>query len=256
MSINGARRAEILDTAARLFASSGLRTSLKEIADACGILPGSLYHHFDSKEALIIELVERYQADLDDLATTLAAVATADEDPPERIVALAPRSPTSPFATGPRSPHALRATLRGERPAACGWPSAHRSRSTVPSRDPPLRRAAGTSETGSTSRRSPIGSARCCSTSASASSRTSVALSPASDPVPDGAAGHRRRSADERALDESTAFDTAQRTIDGWDKPDEAEDERLPMLRASPRSEFGRRGYEATTVRDIARRPG
>ena len=37
--------------------SVGFRASLKEIADARGILPGSLYHHFDSKEAIIIELV-------------------------------------------------------------------------------------------------------------------------------------------------------------------------------------------------------
>ena len=68
VSTDGARRAEILETAATLFASSGLRTSLKEIADACGILPGSLYHHFDSKEAIIIELVECYRDDLDQVA--------------------------------------------------------------------------------------------------------------------------------------------------------------------------------------------
>ena len=37
---------------------------------------------------------------------------------------------------------------------------------------------------------------------------------------------------------------------------DEDEDERLPMLRAVARSEFGRRGYEATTVRDIASASG
>src|SRR5262249_27847833 len=51
-----------------MFASSGLRTSVNDIADACGILPGSLYHHFDSKEAIIVELVERYLADLDRVA--------------------------------------------------------------------------------------------------------------------------------------------------------------------------------------------
>src|SRR5262252_2908277 len=60
-----ARRTEILQTAASLIASSGLRTSLQEIADAAGILPGSLYHHFESKEAILIELIRRYQADLD-----------------------------------------------------------------------------------------------------------------------------------------------------------------------------------------------
>src|SRR3954453_16417799 len=68
MTSEGARREEVLETAATLFASSGLRTSLKEIADAAGILPGSLYHHFDSKEAIIVELVRRYQDDLDMVA--------------------------------------------------------------------------------------------------------------------------------------------------------------------------------------------
>src|SRR5262245_44421520 len=68
MVTDGARREEILETAAALFASSGLRTSLREIADACGIQPGSLYHHFDSKEAIIVELLERYREDLDTIA--------------------------------------------------------------------------------------------------------------------------------------------------------------------------------------------
>lgn len=62
---DGTRRSEILQTAASLFASSGLRTSLQEIADAAGILPGSLYHHFESKEAILVELLQRYHADLD-----------------------------------------------------------------------------------------------------------------------------------------------------------------------------------------------
>jgi AcrR family transcriptional regulator len=71
----GGRRAEILETAARMFAISGMRTSLKEIGDECGILPGSLYFHFKSKEALIIELICRYQADLD----AVAAAALEDQ---------------------------------------------------------------------------------------------------------------------------------------------------------------------------------
>ncbi|CAM4402937.1 HTH-type transcriptional repressor KstR2 [Mycobacterium basiliense] len=62
---SGTRRTEILQTAASLIASSGLRTSLQEIADAAGILPGSLYHHFESKEAILIELIRRYQQDLE-----------------------------------------------------------------------------------------------------------------------------------------------------------------------------------------------
>src|ERR1700753_420022 len=62
---SGTRRTEILQTAASLIASSGLRTSLQEIADAAGIFPGSLYHHFESKEAILVALVRRYYADLD-----------------------------------------------------------------------------------------------------------------------------------------------------------------------------------------------
>ena len=62
---DGTRRTEILQTAALLIATSGLRTSLQEIADAAGILPGSLYHHFESKEAILVELLRRYHSDLD-----------------------------------------------------------------------------------------------------------------------------------------------------------------------------------------------
>lgn len=65
---DGTRRTEILQTAASLIATSGLRTSLQEIADAAGILPGSLYHHFESKEAILVELLRRYHTDLDRIA--------------------------------------------------------------------------------------------------------------------------------------------------------------------------------------------
>ncbi len=37
---------------------------MREVAAASGILAGSLYHHFDSKEAIAVELVEAYHADL------------------------------------------------------------------------------------------------------------------------------------------------------------------------------------------------
>ena len=103
MSVGGTRRTEILDTAAALFASSGLRTSLKEIADACGILPGSLYHHFESKEAIIVELVERYRADLDAIAERRArrrSTPTRGRSP-TRSWRWARRSPPAPSATGP-----------------------------------------------------------------------------------------------------------------------------------------------------------
>jgi AcrR family transcriptional regulator len=76
-SVDVTRRTEILQTAASLIATSGLRTSLQEIADAAGILPGSLYHHFESKEAILVELIRRYHAELDRIGE--AALARLDE---------------------------------------------------------------------------------------------------------------------------------------------------------------------------------
>ena len=58
------RRDEILATAASLFASSGYRVSVQEIAAASGIVPAGLYHHFESKDAIVVELVRRYRDDL------------------------------------------------------------------------------------------------------------------------------------------------------------------------------------------------
>jgi AcrR family transcriptional regulator len=55
------RRAELLDIAARLFAERGLRaTTVRDIADAAGILSGSLYHHFDSKESMVDEILRSF----------------------------------------------------------------------------------------------------------------------------------------------------------------------------------------------------
>jgi AcrR family transcriptional regulator len=55
------RRGELLDIAARLFAERGLRaTTVRDIADAAGILSGSLYHHFDSKESMVDEILRGF----------------------------------------------------------------------------------------------------------------------------------------------------------------------------------------------------
>ena len=48
------RRQDILQQAALLFGARGYeRTSMRDIATAVGILPGSVYYHFASKEALL-----------------------------------------------------------------------------------------------------------------------------------------------------------------------------------------------------------
>ncbi|MEV0034223.1 TetR/AcrR family transcriptional regulator [Nocardia sp. NPDC050793] len=59
------RRNELLALAADLFAQRGLRaTTVRDIADAAGILSGSLYHHFDSKESMVDEILRGFLDDL------------------------------------------------------------------------------------------------------------------------------------------------------------------------------------------------
>ncbi|MDY6808631.1 TetR family transcriptional regulator [Gordonia sp. HNM0687] len=69
------RRDELLATAGRMFAENGLRsTTVRDIADAAGILSGSLYHHFDSKESMVDEILRGF---LDDLFARYREIAAA-----------------------------------------------------------------------------------------------------------------------------------------------------------------------------------
>ena len=59
------RRDELLGIAAQLFAERGFKnTTVRDIADAAGILSGSLYHHFDSKESMVDEILSTFQEEL------------------------------------------------------------------------------------------------------------------------------------------------------------------------------------------------
>ena len=62
---NATRREELLAITAGLFARKGFRnTTVRDIADAAGILSGSLYHHFDSKESMVDEILSTFQEEL------------------------------------------------------------------------------------------------------------------------------------------------------------------------------------------------
>jgi AcrR family transcriptional regulator len=77
------RRAELLAIAARLFAEKGFKnTTVRDIADAAGILSGSLYHHFDSKESMVDEILSSFQ---EELFGEYDALLAADLDPREKI---------------------------------------------------------------------------------------------------------------------------------------------------------------------------
>ena len=94
------RRDVILERAADLFAKQGVAaTTVREIAEAVGILSGSLYHHFASKDEIVDAIVSSF---MDDLVQRYDAVMAAGDDPHDRLVGLVKAS----IATSADHPHA------------------------------------------------------------------------------------------------------------------------------------------------------
>ncbi|MDR3661852.1 MAG: helix-turn-helix domain containing protein, partial [Mycobacterium sp.] len=65
------------------------------------------------------------------------------------------------------------------------------------------------------------------------------------------------RSPDDAELDSSPAFAVAKAAIETWSDDGDSEDnDKAAHVRSVARAEFGRRGYEVTTIRDIASAAG
>ncbi|MGW1375980.1 TetR/AcrR family transcriptional regulator [Streptomyces sp. NPDC002446] len=85
-----ARRRELLAAAAEVFAVQGYSaTTVRQIADAVGMLAGSLYYHFDSKESMLDEILSTF---LDELWDGYDAVLGARLGPRETLEALVTES--------------------------------------------------------------------------------------------------------------------------------------------------------------------
>lgn len=83
MSTPATRRDELLELAATMFAERGLRaTTVRDIADAAGILSGSLYHHFSSKEEMVDEVLRGF---LDWLFDRYQQIIDSEPNPLERF---------------------------------------------------------------------------------------------------------------------------------------------------------------------------
>jgi len=252
------RREEILATAASLFASSGIRTSLQEIGDACGILPGSLYHHFGSKDAIIVELVQRYRDELDQVAKVALASLHEPDTPSieERVFQL------------------------GEAIAACAV--RHRAALLLTLYEPP---ATASDELVELARQTPT-AVTAAMTDILEAGQSAGEIRPEIDAALLGericqsmlhvgvGVFHRAHAArrlptmkchvflhgiavrppSDRSLDRSPAMQAAVDVIAGWSTA--VDDDRESHLRAVGRAEFGRRGFEATTMRDIAKSAG
>ena len=80
------RRDELLVLAAAMFAERGLRaTTVRDIADSAGILSGSLYHHFKSKEQMVEEVLRTF---LDWLFDRYREIVETETDPLARVEGL------------------------------------------------------------------------------------------------------------------------------------------------------------------------
>lgn len=257
---DGTRRTEILQTAALLIATSGLRTSLQEIADAAGILPGSLYHHFESKEAILVELLRRYHQDLDRIAEH--AQSTLDDPTSlsafDRIVdlgsAIAQCAVTHraalqmTFYEGPTSNPDL-AALAQQRPTAILQAMVQTLRAARwsgylrPDIDLPVladRIVQTMSQVGLDVIRHNAGADK------SATLLCRILL--------EGLAAQPPADAD---LDRSAAFKAADDVVQSWFEDNEEDpNDKGAHVRAVARTEFGRKGYEVTTIRDIASAAG
>ncbi|HZQ32163.1 MAG TPA: TetR/AcrR family transcriptional regulator [Mycobacterium sp.] len=256
---DGKRRTEVLQTAASLIASSGLRTSLQEIADAAGILPGSLYHHFESKEAILVELIRRYHEELDRIGNSaLENLDEPDSRPAsEKIIdlgvaiarcAVKHRAALQmSFYEAPSSNRELVKLLQ-ERPTGVQQAMLQTLRAgrwggyIRPDIDLPTL------------------ADRICQS----------ALHAGLDVIRQNASADRvatvlcrimleglaSRPPTDTELDRSNAFAAAEEAITTWtDAGAEARDKGA-HVRAVARAEFGRKGYEVTTVRDIASAAG
>jgi AcrR family transcriptional regulator len=257
---DGTRRTDILQSAASQIASSGLRTSLQEIADAAGILPGSLYHHFESKEAILIELIRRYHADLNHIGEIAQQRLDEPDSRPvsEKIVELG--SAIANCAVQHRA--ALQISFYEA-------PSANPELAELAQR-PPTAVQQALLQTLRAGRWSgyirpdielPTLADRICQ------SMLHVGLdvirhNAAADQV---AAvlcrillqGLASRPHSDAELDRSSALAAADEVIQKWTDESEANPkDKAGRVRAVARTEFGRRGYEVTTIRDIAAAAG
>ncbi|MGY1742238.1 MULTISPECIES: TetR/AcrR family transcriptional regulator [unclassified Blastococcus] len=256
---DSARAQAVRETAARLFEAAGYAgTTMNDIAEAVGLLPGSLYHHFASKEQLAAELLTAFGAALGEVAHAAVADPPEPGPPAERrvrqltadVMALSFRHAAAvrlrafepPAVATPRLRSAMRlptASLeRAWREAVDGLPLAGGEDAA----DPALLRFALQQSTldapGSyPGDRDPRElAAHLC------------------DVLLQGVAVDCPTAAE---LEASAATRAATEALSRWraDEPPDGPRDRDAIV-AAARTEFARRGYDATTVRDIAAAAG
>jgi AcrR family transcriptional regulator len=257
---DGTRRTEILQAAAALIATSGLRTTLAQIADAAGILTGSLYHHFESKEMILAELLRRYHEDLDRIAerALLRLDDPSSQSAFDRIAdlssAIAQCAVTHraalqmSFYEGPSSNPYL-TTLAQRRPTAVLQAMLQTLRAARWSGY--LRSDVGLSVLSDRIVQTMLRVGLDVIRHNAGAEKLAVVLCQL---ILEGLALVPPTDGD---LDRSAAFYAADAVVQSWkDDTDANANNKGSHVRAVARAEFGRKGYEVTTIRDIASAAG
>jgi AcrR family transcriptional regulator len=77
------RRVAILQSAATLFGRHGYQqTSMQQIADDVGLLKGSLYHHYQSKQEILFEIT---RGPLEELVQQVTSIAATSMTPRKKV---------------------------------------------------------------------------------------------------------------------------------------------------------------------------
>jgi TetR/AcrR family transcriptional regulator, cholesterol catabolism regulator len=93
-----ARRALIMREAAHLFGSRGFdATTIRDIAAAAGILGGSIYYHFESKEDIFLAV---HSAGMESITNAVIAAIEEHDDPWDQLEAAAIAHCNALLATG------------------------------------------------------------------------------------------------------------------------------------------------------------
>ena len=82
------KRDQILKSAAKVFATQGFdRASMALLARECGISKANIYHYYDSKDALLFDLLETYLRELRDRICSIDLSDLAEEAQLRAVVA-------------------------------------------------------------------------------------------------------------------------------------------------------------------------
>lgn len=252
---DSSRTDEIRGVAARLFESAGYSaTTMHDIATATGVLPGSLYHHFASKEEIAVELMEAFNQGLSTIASEAATrqenpIGSADEEV-RRLAA---------DATALSLHHSAAVRMRAFEAPTVSTERLHKAMQY----SAPVFGRAWSSALDALAEESGIdigyrGLLRF--TLMSSTLGASIVHPSDSDPLAVSRqlcdlllTGVAVDCPDNGTLDASPATQVARDTISAWRKarPEVDPGSREAIVDAA-RTEFARRGYSATTIRDIA----